>query len=287
MMNHPNKAEVNRWKWFLRRKKITRLESDYFIHHSFLQDIQPSSDSILGKLHSFVSESYQSIVESVAGERERYDQNRQFRLLTEKELSKSGDNDLATWLQQVRNKMEGLFAVTDSRGKPILKTPYGFDGTVIRSLPSCRQQDIHADYPHYSDQQKENYSKYFIAVLSLEEGTKLLFLNTAKVLYEVKIPKGALFIANGLFLHGGASYDLENTRVHYYVHPSNIKYKKPEHTYFTPIEEVKMIPGALQRITRSITCYYNNSEKAKKRKNVIDRCENMRAAKKKRNELSK
>jgi hypothetical protein len=285
-MQNSNREMFNKWKWFLRRKKITRLESEYFIHHSFLQDIQPSSDSILEKLGTFVSESAGTIVENIVGERPRYDENRQFRLLTVTELGKCGDDAIATWLQRVKNKMEGFFAVTDSKGKPILKNRYEFDGTVIRSLPGCRQQDIHADYPSDSDRETAQYSNYFLAVLAMQEGTKLLFLNTAKVLYKVNIPKGALLIANGLFLHSGASYDVENTRLHFYVHPSGVNYRKPADTFFVPSDVVKLIPGELQRFTRYVTCKINNWEKAQKRERQKRRCESMRASKKQKKEAS-
>jgi hypothetical protein len=267
------------WKNFLRRTKITRLESEYIIQHLFLEDILPSADSVIDKLNAFISGSKDFIVENHRGDKPLYDSSREFRLLNQNELLKGGGDDIKHWFQQVRNKIEGIFAIKDCKGKAICQNRFRFDATAIRSIPGCRQQDIHTDFPNQLDHQKVKSSKCFIAVLALQDGTKLVYLDRAKVLTTVCIPKGALFIANGLFLHGGAPYDVQNTRVHFYVYPLGCKLKKPKSTFFIDPTEVKLIPGELQRSTSSAFCYELHQARNSKRKLVYDKCANMRLAK--------
>lgn len=121
-------------------------------------------------------------------------------------------NQQDEWLQEIstatRELIEDLF---------YQKTEFiQSHASILLSLPECKEQDLHYDFPANEVASKTCYA----CVAFLNDGGKLV-LQTGRTTHRPEFQKGDLVVFRGDKLHAGASYATENVRVHYYFHGKN------------------------------------------------------------------
>ena len=85
-------------------------------------------------------------------------------------------------------------------------------GSILHSLPGCKEQCLHADY----DPALESSSLNRICLIALEDATSLIGLVNGKRM-SLNLNQGDALFCKGDFIHAGAGYSTKNTRLHFYI----------------------------------------------------------------------
>lgn len=85
-------------------------------------------------------------------------------------------------------------------------------GSILLSLPGCKEQCLHADY----DPALDSSSVHRICLVALEDDTSLLGIVNGRRM-SLKLNKGDGVFCRGDFIHAGAAYMKQNTRLHFYI----------------------------------------------------------------------
>jgi hypothetical protein len=124
--------------------------------------------------------------------------------------------------------------------------------SVLFSLEGCSKQVIHVDYDD-SEEAIDHTKNCFIMLIALNDNTKLDAIkknnikknNKSKPFrYSINLNSGDMFLARGIFIHGGSDYIEKNFRIHFYVNCKG--YKPPQDaTYLLANSElIKIQPYA-------------------------------------------
>ena len=175
------------------------------------------------------------------------------------DVQKQNDNKRLHFPLLKQNDNKNL-KIIDEKVEHFIKTclcvekEFSKHGSVLISLEGCSKQQIHLDYDD-SAEVIDKTKTCFIVLIALNDNTKLDGIRycinkkneseinnlTRRYRYEIFLNKGDMFLARGIFPHGGSDYMEKNFRIHYYVN-CNV-YQRPvpmmQRTYLFTKKEIK------------------------------------------------
>lgn len=141
-------------------------------------------------------------------------------------FNNSGTNDHLR-KQSALNKNSKLFRQLQQLAQEEFPHLMAHDPVVLRSLPGCQAQKVHADYDIFDMKHHDSTVPYSL-LLALQENTRLTLYPGSHRLseegntehfqeLEVHLSPGDVVFFRGDLLHAGSAYDESNVRVHIYL----------------------------------------------------------------------